>query len=186
MSVKDGKEGGTVHIHILTYSAHHYTNLKTEHTVQVTGQQKSWFWWKLLNRKLVKRLWTIRKTFWCWDGMTLLTLAFPNSTCWRKCDVGCSTCTSFWLRSCHVVSLSELRHLQGEIKDRHWQEVPLLLWKLEIRDVMPTHTLAQIISGVGTPMARQGRVMGVPSIVLNTWGPCWMVGITGNKKKNKI
>lgn len=36
------------------------------------------------------------------------------------------------------------------------------------RDVMPIHTLAQVISGGGTPMARQGRVMGVPSIVLNT------------------
>lgn len=30
------------------------------------------------------------------------------------------------------------------------------------------HTLAQVILGAGTPVARQGRVMGVPSIALNT------------------
>lgn len=39
-------------------------------------------------------------------------------------------------------------------------------------------TLAQVISGVGTPLARHGRAMAVPSTVPNTWGPCWMVGIT--------
>lgn len=44
------------------------------------------------------------------------------------------------------------------------------------------HTFVQVISGAGTPAARQGREMGVPSIVLNTWGPCWMVGITGKMK----
>lgn len=30
------------------------------------------------------------------------------------------------------------------------------------------HTFVQVISGAGTPAARQGREMGVPSIVLNT------------------
>lgn len=44
------------------------------------------------------------------------------------------------------------------------------------------HTFVQVISGAGTPAARQGREMGVPSIVLNTWGPCWMVGITAKMK----
>lgn len=52
-----------------------------------------------------------------------------------------------------------------------------------LRVVMPIHTFAHVMSGVGIPLARQGRGMGMPSIVLNTWGPCWMVGITGNKKK---
>ena len=37
--------------------------------------------------------------------------------------------------------------------------------------VKPIQTLDQVISGVGTPLAQHGRVMGVPSIVLNTCGP---------------
>lgn len=47
---------------------------------------------------------------------------------------------------------------------------------------MSMPTLVQVISGAGTPVARHGRVMAVPSIVLNTWGPYWMVGSTGKKK----
>lgn len=39
---------------------------------------------------------------------------------------------------------------------------------LASRKLMTTQTLVHEISGRGTPLARQGRDMGIPSIVLNT------------------
>lgn len=44
----------------------------------------------------------------------------------------------------------------------------LLMAPASYTHIMSTQTLAQVISGAGTPLERQGREMGVPSIVLNT------------------